>query len=101
MTDMREVEVYSTRGQIEDFQSSIIWADIVRELDAWKIGFEIEMSSIVDDAAKENPSTAAVLLHMGDVNGRTKAIEYLLSLPDIFLQILEDKKDDTRRKQTE
>lgn len=98
MNDMREVEVYSTRDQIEDLKSSVIWADIVRELDAWKIGFEMEQKSIVDDAARDNPSTAAVLLHMGDVNGRTKAIDYLLSLPEIFLQILEDKKNDTRRK---
>lgn len=95
---MREIEVYSTRDQVEDLTHSVIWADIVRELDAWKIGFDGELRSIVDDAANENPSTAAVLLHMGDLNGRTKAVDYLLGLPEMFLQILEDKKNDTRRK---
>ena len=59
--------------------------------------FENELKSIVDDAADNNPSTASVLLHMGDLNGRVKAVEYMKSIPDIFLNILEDKKDDGRK----
>ena len=51
------------------------------------------MMSVVDDAADSNPSTASVLLHMGDLNGRQKAVDYMLSLPDIFLQLLEAKKE--------
>ena len=98
---MTEVEVYATRDQIEDFMGSVLWADIIRELETWTTGFEMEQRSIVDDAAKENSSTASVLLHIGDLNGRTKAVDYLLSLPEIFLQILEDKKNDTRRKQAD
>jgi hypothetical protein len=34
---------------------------------------------------------------MGDLNGRQKAVDYLLSLPDVFLQILEDKKQPTEK----
>ena len=48
------------------------------------------MMGIVSDAEAENPSTAAVLMHMGDINGRVKAVDYLLELPKIFLQVLED-----------
>ena len=65
---------------------------------AWKEGFRREQDSIVDEAATTNPSTASVLFHMGDLNGRIKAVDYMLSLPDLFLSILEDKKNDSGRK---
>ena len=90
--DDRQMIVRSTKGEIEELKKSLLWKDIERELGAWKKGFNIEMLSIVDDAATENPSTATVLLHMGDLNGRAKAIDYLLGLLDMFLQILEDQK---------
>ena len=97
MDDNKEgqIEIYSTKLQIEEFKSSIQWADMKRELEIWSKGFEIEGRQIVDDAAASNPSTASVLLHMGDLNGRIKAINYVLSLPDLFLNILKDKKNDT------
>lgn len=86
------INIRATKDQIIDLKESILWADITAELEVWKQGFNDEMMSIVDNAADTNPSTAAVLLHMGDLNGRQKAVDYLLSLPDVFLQILEDKK---------
>lgn len=88
------MEVRATKDQIEEFLSSILWKDIKRELGYWKKGFSGEMMSIVSDAEAENPSTAAVLMHMGDINGRVKAVDYLLELPKIFLQILEDEAGD-------
>ena len=87
-----EVHVNCTKDQINELKESVLWNDIVNELMIWKQGFNDEMMSIVDDSHDLNPSTAAVLLHMGDLNGRQKAVDYLLSLPDVFLQILEDKK---------
>lgn len=95
--DDREITVRATKDQIQDIKESLFWKDVEIELGAWKKGFETEMGSIVQGAETENPSTASVLLHMGDVNGRIKAVDYLLSLPDIFLQILEEQKDDSRR----
>ena len=92
-----EIRITSTKDQVTEFKESLLWADIQRELNMWKRGFEGEYSSIVEDAATTNPSTASVLLHMGDINGRTKAVDYMLSIPDIFLQILEDHKDDSKR----
>ncbi len=95
------VEVNATKLQIEDFKESILWQDIKRELGMWGKGFSAEMMSIVDDAAGSNPSTASVLLHMGDLNGRVKAVDYFLGLPDVFLQILEEKeKEDESRLET-
>ena len=93
-----EIIIKATKNQIEEFKSSMIWIDFIEELNSWKEGFKREMDSIVDDASSNNPSTASVLLHMGDLNGRIKAVNYMLSLPDIFLQILEDKKDDSSSK---
>jgi len=97
---VEEVQINATKDQIEDLKSSILWNDIVNELESWKEGFALEQDAIVDDAATENPSTAAILLHIGDINGRKKAVDYMLGLPDIFLGILEGKKDDTKRKST-
>ena len=94
---MESIQVRTTVEDIEAFKESILWADIVEELNSWKEGFNREMMSIVDETAGNNPSTAAVLLHMGDLNGRQKAVDYLLGLPDIFISLLmeqrEEKKD--------
>ncbi len=90
---MEEVIVNSTRSQIEKLKKSIIWDDICRELRSWQFGFELEKKSIVDDAERTNPSTASVLLHLGDINGREKAIDYVMSILDVFLGILEDQKE--------
>ena len=93
LTDEMGIEVSATRLQIENFKESALWQDIKRELEMWRKGFEGEMMSIVDDSVASNPTTASVLLHMGDVNGRVKAVDYFLGLPDVFLQILEEKKE--------
>jgi hypothetical protein len=92
----KDMVVRATKDQLEEFKRSIIWKDIVQELNTWKRAFKAEQFSIVEEAATSNPSTAAVLLHMGDINGRIKAVEYILSLPNIFLQSLEDKVNDSR-----
>ena len=96
-----EVQVNATKDQIEDLKSSVIWNDLVNELETWKQGFALERDAIVDNAETENPSTASVLLHMGDLNGRVKTVDYMLSIPDVFLSILEDKKNDAKRKPTD
>lgn len=90
------MELYSTKSDIEEAKNSMFWKDIRRELKAWKKGFAIEQDNIVNDAETENPSTGSILLHMGDLNGRKKAIDYLLGLPDIFLQLLEEKKEEKK-----
>jgi hypothetical protein len=90
------VVVNATRDQIEEFRKSILWKDLKRELESWSQAFNSELLSIVDDAKTDNPSTASVLLHMGDINGRQKAVAYFLALPDVFLSILKDRADDKK-----
>jgi hypothetical protein len=94
---MEEVKVTATIDQIEEFKTSLLWQDMVRELEEWKRAFNMEMSSIVDEAATENPSTASVLLHMGDLNGRQKAVDYFISLPDVLLSIIKEQNNDSKR----
>jgi hypothetical protein len=89
--------INSTRDQIEEFKESILWKDIVTELEFWKDGFNHEMMGIVDDAKSTNPSSASVFLHLGDLNGRQKAVDYFLTILDVFLSILEEKKNDSQR----
>ena len=70
MEDNLGTVVYSTKGQLEDFIKGVIWQDIVRELDLWLDSFENEQNNIVDDAKEANPTTASVLMLLGDINGR-------------------------------
>lgn len=93
----REILVFSTKSQIEDVKESLFWKDVERELAVWMKGIEMERSRIVTEAALENHTTANVLMHIGHIDGRIKGVEYLLSLPDIFLGILEDNKNDSKR----
>ena len=87
-----EIEVYSTIEQIKTFLESTLWKDIVRELESWSEGFRREQDSIVEEASVTNPSTASVLMHMGDLNGRQKAVRYFLGLPEMLLDVIEEKK---------
>ena len=86
--DQQEVIVNATKGQIEEFKESILWKDIKRELIMWKDGCKDEYGQTVGDSIT---SGANILTHLGDIHGREMTIDYLLSLPDVFLQILEDK----------
>lgn len=98
---LEEVKVSVTIGDLEEFKKSLIWRDMRRELSSWKKGFERELKSIVDNIATTNPTTAQVLTHLGDINGRTKAVDYMLSLPDVFISILESDKKSTDINQQE
>ena len=89
---MQGIKVNATRDSILEFKESVLWNDIVNELKDWQEGFNLEMMSIVDDAESKNPSTASVLLHMGDLNGRQKAVDYMLNMLDVFLDILDTQK---------
>jgi len=95
---MDEIKINATLDQIEGLKESIIWKDIVRELKAWKKGFNMEMMSIVDNAESTNPSTASVLMLMGDLNGRQKAVDYFISILDVFKDL---KKEEIESKKTE
>lgn len=101
---MKDLEILSTRNQMEEFKKSFVWKDLMSTLASWDKDLDIEHTGIVDSAIDENATSAKVMLHLGDISGRRKAIRYFLSIPDVIIEDLkqiEDLKeieDDTERK---
>jgi len=94
-----EQKIYSTKSQLEEFKKeSLIWKDFKRELRILARNAVMEYR-LVGEAIKNDqgimvtPTTAEVLIHLGDIKGREKAVAHFLSIPDILLQILEGKED--------
>jgi|LGOV01.1.fsa_nt_gb hypothetical protein len=96
---MEGPKVRATKDQIKEFKDSILWKDIKCELSAWKTICRHEYSQVVNDCIdpKSNRSTASVQMHLGEINGREKAVNYMLSIPNMFLQLLEGDKDEPGR----
>jgi len=93
----------ATKNQVKEFKESFIWKDIVDELNDLARRSMIEYDLVGephtdDDGNKIVPNSSETLIHLGEIKGRRKAVAYFLSIPDIFLQTLEDKKDDTGHK---
>ena len=86
-----EVRINATRAQIEEFKESILWQDICRELDFWAEGIEQEKESLPEKIVKENLSSAASLVLYISADERKAAIKYFKRIPDVFLEILEEK----------
>jgi len=92
--------------QIEEFKSSMLWSDFKDELIQLATNAQLEYdlvgeSHVDDQGFKIVPNQSETLIHLGDIKGRRKAVQYFLSIPDILIQILEDKQDDNRRNQTD
>jgi len=88
--------------QIEEFKSSMLWDDFKDELIQLATNAQLEYdlvgeSHVDDQGFKIVPNQSETLIHLGDIKGRRKAVQYFLSIPDILIQILEDKQDDNRR----
>ena len=103
---MDEPTIRSTKSQVEEFKESFIWLDMVDEVNriAKNAAIEYDLvgeSHVDDEGYKVIPNSSETLIHLGDIKGRRKAAVYFLSLPDIFLQILEGQEDDNRRNETE
>ena len=87
-----EANIMSTKSQIESFKESFIWLDLITELNIWKKMAKNEYSQVVGEAINKQ-SDSGLLMHLGSIYGRESTIDYLISLPDVFLQILEEKKE--------
>ena len=98
---MKEPIVRATKIQIEEFQDSPLWKDIKRELGQWKTACKHEYGQVVGEAIESDSSSSRVFMHLGSLYGREMTVDFLLQLPTMFLQILEDKKDDLERERTD
>lgn len=91
---MQRAELRATRDQIKRFKKSFLWADMVKELEEWKKGFEKANEALVVNTMKENLTSASVLVTMGEISGISKAIDRMLFMPDVFLSLLGGEEDD-------
>ena len=101
-----EETIRSTKSEVEEFEESLLWADIKEELDDLanraKVEYDLVGEPHIDDSGHMIvPNTSETLIHLGEIKGRRKAVAYFLNIPNILLQILEDKKNDTRSKQAD
>ena len=94
MNDPKDVMVRATRDQIKDFVNSFLWKDIKRELGIWRKGFQSEYGAVIGKCINGEENSASALTHLGSLYGREMAIDYILQIPSIFLQILEDRKEE-------
>lgn len=96
----------SSKSEVEAFKESFIWLDIVDELKELFRRSQLEYDLVgephIDDAGhKVVPNSSETLIHLGEIKGRRKAVNYFLEIPNILLQILEGEKDDSRRNKTD
>ena len=68
------------------------------ELKRWLEMFAVQKSNTVDMCIDGEISGSSALTGLADIRGREKAINYILAMLDVFLDILEDRKDESRRK---
>ncbi len=101
MTDDMEVRIHATRVQIEDFKESLLWQDIKREMKVWQGAAGREYAQVIGNIIAGDSEIENSDMHLGSLYGREKTVEFLLSLPDMFLQILEEKEDDSRLESTD
>jgi len=97
-----EITVRATKVQLEEFKKSFIWKDMIDEINKLSKSAQVEYDlvgepHIDDEGFKLIPNSSETLIHLGDIKGRRKAVNYFLSIPDILIQILEDQENDDRR----
>ena len=101
-----EKTIRSSKSEVEEFKDSLVWLDIMDELNDLARRAELEYDLVGEPHVNDKgqivvPTTSETLIHLGDIKGRRKAVSYFLSIPDILLQILEDKTNDTEYEPTD
>jgi len=91
--------VRATKDQISEFKKSFLWKDMKRELGAWKRGFEKGMMTVIHNCVNGELDGMTALAHLGSIHGRCMAIDFMLELPNVFLEEKkmeeEDKENDS------
>lgn len=91
--------IRSTKSQLEEFKESFLWADICDELNNLSRLAQLEYDlvgepSVNDQGVQTVPNSSETLIHLGDIKGRRKAVNFFLSIPDILIQLVEGVKDE-------
>ncbi len=100
---MKTKVIRSTKAQLKEFQKSFIWLDIVDELKDLKKRTQLEYELVGEPHKNDEgfmivPNTSETLIHLGDIKGRRKALDYFLSIPDIIIQALEIEESEKKNK---
>ena len=100
MPAIDESNIRTTLGEIERFEESMLWMDIQDELTSLAkkamLEYDIVGEPHVDDYGfKIVPTTSETLIHLGDIKGRRKAVDYFLSMLEIFKLVLEERKNES------
>ena len=98
-----EKTIRCSKSEVEELLTSPVWLDIIDELKSLAKRAEVEYDLVGEPHVNDQghmiiPNTSETLIHLGEIKGRRKAVSYFLNIPEILLQILEDKKNDTERK---
>ena len=100
-----EETIKCSKNDVEEFKTSYVWLDIMDELNDLAKRAELEYDLVGEPHVGDSghmivPNTSETLIHLGEIKGRRKAVSYFRNIPGILLQILEDKKDDTKHEPT-
>ena len=85
----KEMKLRVTKASLEEFKDSVLWKDIKRELGVWKKIARDELISLAQGC-----SGIEDLTQVARIGGRIEAINYMLEMPDIFLQEINDARRD-------
>lgn len=77
--DEKEIQIRATKEEILRFISSLLWQDMQLECEVWK-----------EQAASEYDQ-ADTMEKVARIQGRREAIDYLLKMPQTFLEILDER----------
>ena len=97
--------VRSTKSKIEEFKNSMLWKDIQDELKRLSRNAQLEYDLVgephVDDQGfRVIPNESETLIHLGDIKGRRKAVNYFLDILEVLLQEIEDEKANVGKQET-
>jgi len=85
----KEMKLRATKDSIEEFKNSVLWKDMKRELGVWKKMAGDELIFLAQGC-----SDIEDLTQVARIGGRIEAINYMLEMPDIFLQEINDARRD-------
>jgi len=92
--------IRSTKTSIEEFKESLLWQDILDEIDTWISSLK-NPHEITGDIIDGNMNSGAGLALHGYVKGCKEASERFKIILDILLNLKEEKEDDSGRNETE
>ena len=80
--------IRATKEQIDEFEESMLWKDIVDELEYLKKLANAEFIDVgeprIDSGEKRYMTTAETLIHLGDIKGRIKAVDHFLDILEVL-----------------